>query len=1264
MLQAPGLTYDILNKSQTIVDLWDGYIDFKLTEFDFQGFAFEPQVGDIIEDVQIPRDGQGGLALTSITTSSAEVMFMQRNFTSIRAYVKIIANADGTTGNWNELSNIGRYQILRRSNITERGAGDVSRTIGTVTDINNSIVLESDLIGKLVVYEKTGNFSISATPTIIDEEYWFFAETTEPGVQRLPNPPYSLNKDYTQIYNILAEKTGTSPAIAKEGAVAIYRRLDDGTYRLQHTLVSEYRAANRNFGSKVAIVQTENYYTLLIASDSIAGAGETDSTGRRVHPGAIEIFRHGAKITDSFKGEYKLSAYTVDDIVTYKDDYYICRKSITATQNVITNPVYWNKISWKQAKDDNFRGNFDNSYTYKKGNVVVQSNALWEAQTNIAVSAAVPSASNVSWKTVSTAIDYLGYLPNLTANAFYNEAVFDPIENILEFSKSFDISDDAQVLVVTTKQTDTSSTVDTKLAIYRAVGDQFQLDQIITAPDNVTAWADKVALNPAGTQFAISSMLNDTGKVNQGVVYVYTQTAGTFALTQTLTPPNDEESEGFGFGLSYGTDNLVVSSLNGDQTIPTTFDVTVYTATDDTATTFDNLFTNFKNIKLDKGAVYVFENLNSTLVYSEQFTYPLTQTTFGENVYTNGNHVYIGMPDQLTGEIAGGAPSNDFAGYKGSLVDFRKNATTFAWSVISEGITPVDVDNIRGIFLYNKRENRIVSYIDYIDPVQGKIAGPADQEITFKTPFDPAVYNTGALADNSVDPNRAWTKAHVGQVWWNISSAKFAHAYQGTTTFQKNTWNKLTPGARIDIFEWVRSDFIPSIWDSVADTPAGTTAGISGTSLFGDTKYSTEIIYDEITKIFTNRYYFWVVNKVTVPIMEHRKLSIKDIAALIENPRTQGYPFVSLLSKNKFVLNNFDTLINNNDLVLNIKYSTGPKKTQNLHSQYKLISDGLSSSKPDNDIERKWFDSLVGFDDNNRTVPDPTITARNRYGVQNRPRQSMFVNRFEALKQTIERINLKLSENLVADEYNISSLTSQDTKPTLISRDYDLVTDTLAELTYVSTNKITSAVLTPIITNGRISRIDITNAGRGYKVAPTFKINGDGTAAEFEIAINNLGQIISINITNAGSGYNSSTTITVRPVTVLVNADESIQSKWALYSWNGTTWYRRKLQSYNVSLYWNYIDWYATGYNQFTNINDTISGSYQLSGLNNSIGNVVKIKTVGSGGWLLLQKVDSQITEDYTINYNTIGRQNGTIQFKDTLYDYSKNTVGFDNQKL
>jgi len=85
---SPGFSYDILNKQQTVVDLWDGYIDFTLTEFDFQGFAFEPQIGDILEDVQTPRDGAGGLALTTISTSTAEVVFIKRNFNAVRVYLK------------------------------------------------------------------------------------------------------------------------------------------------------------------------------------------------------------------------------------------------------------------------------------------------------------------------------------------------------------------------------------------------------------------------------------------------------------------------------------------------------------------------------------------------------------------------------------------------------------------------------------------------------------------------------------------------------------------------------------------------------------------------------------------------------------------------------------------------------------------------------------------------------------------------------------------------------------------------------------------------------------------------------------------------------------------------------------------------------------------------------------------------------------------------------------------------------------------------
>ena len=89
-------------------------------------------------------------------------------------------------------------------------------------------------------------------------------------------------------------------------------------------------------------------------------------------------------------------------------------------------------------------------------------------------------------------------------------------------------------------------------------------------------------------------------------------------------------------------------------------------------------------------------------------------------------------------------------------------------------------------------------------------------------------------------------------------------------------------------------------------------------------------------------------------------------------------------------------------------------------------------------------------------------------------------------------------------------------------------------------------------------------------------------------------------------------------MSALVRADSQVDGKWAKYNWNPTDkWTRSQIQSYNTSLYWNYADWYATGYTQFTAIDQKVDYSYQLDALQNSIGDIVKISTIGTGGWLL-----------------------------------------------
>ena len=95
--------------------------------------------------------------------------------------------------------------------------------------------------------------------------------------------------------------------------------------------------------------------------------------------------------------------------------------------------------------------------------------------------------------------------------------------------------------------------------------------------------------------------------------------------------------------------------------------------------------------------------------------------------------------------------------------------------------------------------------------------------------------------------------------------------------------------------------------------------------------------------------------------------------------------------------------------------------------------------------------------------------------------------------------------------------------------------------------------------------------------------------------------------------------------------NSSVYDKWAIYRLDSNKeWFRYQVQEFDVGLFWNYEDWYATDYNEFTKINFTLDQSYELQTNNILIGQVVKINNIGSGGWLLIKKIANENTEDYT----------------------------------
>jgi hypothetical protein len=67
---------------------------------------------------------------------------------------------------------------------------------------------------------------------------------------------------------------------------------------------------------------------------------------------------------------------------------------------------------------------------------------------------------------------------------------------------------------------------------------------------------------------------------------------------------------------------------------------------------------------------------------------------------------------------------------------------------------------------------------------------------------------------------------------------------------------------------------------------------------------------------------------------------------------------------------------------------------------------------------------------------------------------------------------------------------------------YDFVVDTYEELRLINTGAVVKASVTPVIVDGRIVDVVITNAGSGYVYAPEINISGSGTGADIESIIN------------------------------------------------------------------------------------------------------------------------------------------------------------------
>lgn len=796
-----------------------------------------------------------------------------------------------------------------------------------------------------------------------------------------------------------------------------------------------------------------------------------------------------------------------------------------------------------------------------------------------------------------------------------------------------------------------------KVYLYDKVSSGYELDFTISDTDSFLGYS--VAISRDAETIALGAPEDDLNFVNSGKVEIYTKAVNGYVHKQTIKSLYKKSYEKFGhrvFFMGVESTTLVIVSSNGD--------VNNYSTFDNDTTTFDNNSLKFNDVKLKSGRLDVYDKYNENYIFGESLVTDSGTDLTDDYAYSVAVGSNVILASSIREDIEG-----KFTNI-GVVFNYIKSPEEFSWIKKYQQSRKVIADKFKRIYLYDTEFNQLLKYLDVVDVSQGKIPGIADQEIRFKTFYDPAFYDIGTLNQN-VDEGQSWNKQHVGMLWWDLTRAKFLENNLGNNTYRSTNWNKLYATASIDIYEWVETKYKPSEWDALSGTEKGDSLGISGLSKYGNDVYSLRKTYDNVSQSFKNTYYFWVKNPTIIPNIGDRKISANDVSRLVADPVAEGYSCLGFTGPDSFILVNLVRYLRGNKTNLNIEYWTveDHKTESNKHSQWKLISNHEKTKIPV-EIETKWFDSLLGKDSQDRVVPNLRLPLKKRYGVENRPRQGMFVNRLEALKQFVERTNSVLEKYIIVDDYDISDLFLKDPEPSNSTGLWDVVIATQDELRFVETSLVTRATLTPVIDNGRIVDVEIVTPGYGYKNRPYLIIKAQqGKGAKIRTVLNSFGQIIGTEILSQGEGYLSNsdseikTELEVRAFSVLIQSDSDISGVWSIKEYNSAdnAFVKVKSQGYDTTKYWKYIDWYKEGYNQFTKIDHLVENTYRLSTLESAVGQIIKVENVGSGGWLLLYKYNNLETLDYTENFEVIGRQNGTIQLLSNIYDFSVDIIGYDS---
>ena len=580
-----------------------------------------------------------------------------------------------------------------------------------------------------------------------------------------------------------------------------------------------------------------------------------------------------------------------------------------------------------------------------------------------------------------------------------------------------------------------SSASDYTTVVY--LGSTLQIAGVDYTYNNNTQQISFVATPPLGSVITVVagkmtiSVINAAAAIEFNMLTVLPGTIGstfmdiglnTYAYTQTIVSPNPTNYAHFGSSINVNSTalNLVIGAPNGNVYEPNTFD--------GGQTYFDEHSTTFFNQVSNGGVVYTFDYLPSS---TDSISNP-GKFVFGQQIYTSG----VATSDQFgtsvnygNGLLLVGAPGG--TGGEGYVSIFSNPSDLPAWTVIYKQLPVVDVSLINSVYSFNKLLNSSQTYFDFIDPLQGKILGVARRNIDYIGAVDPAQYNAGSVHNNGT----SWGATHEGQIWWNTYTVRFIEPNQDNITYASRQWAQTFPGSSIDIYQWIESSTPPASY---------TGPGIP----FNTVSYTVKSSLNN-SGIFVTNYYFWVTGISTIDTANGKTLSTTGIASYILNPISSGIPYIAAINANTVGLYNAKSLLSASDTVMHIEYERQAQDSSgDIHTEYAFIADGRPDSFLNANLYRKLLDSFSGQDTAGNLVPDPLLSIGQQYGVQFRPRQSMFANRFMALQNYLGRANTVLAQYPISETRSFNLLNSSEPTPPANSGAWDYEVPNLEILYY------------------------------------------------------------------------------------------------------------------------------------------------------------------------------------------------------------------------